>query len=438
LYMNTRRTTRSIAFLVTLIVILSTFSMQGSIARTSYAATEAATTAADQPTPTAMALSGDPILIGISVAQTSDVALLGQEEVVGAQIAEAFFNQRGGVNGRPIKLVFQDTAGAPETAVNAFKALISGNVVAIVGPTLSTQARAADPVADQAGVPVLAPSNTAAGIPQLGAFVTRVSAPVAVYAPLAIDVAKDLNANIKNVVVMYAQDDVFSTSETKTFQDGATSRGLTVAGVFTFSVKDRQFDSVIGPALDAKPDLIIISGLAADGGNLVKQLRESEYKGLIIGGNGLNTANMFPVCQDKCDGLLVAQAYRGEYESPINSEFVTAYRLTTKRDIPPQFTGQTFTCVQIAVEALRAVEKAGKLNTSDLAQLRKDLNAAIQSGKYDTPLGMISFTRAKDDKGVEKGAEVVQTLFHVAQIKMDADGKNGKFTRVKSIDTAAK
>src|SRR5258708_4137410 len=249
--------------------------------------TMAATTAAQTtlgPTPTAMPLSGDPILIGVAVAQTTDTALLGQEQVVGAQIAEAFSNQRGGVNGRPIKLVYQDAAGAPDTAINAFNTLINGNVVAIIGPTLSTQARAADPVADKAGVPVLAPSNTAAGIPQLGAYVTRISAGVASYAFNAISVAKDMNANLKNVAVAYAQDDVFSTSETQVFQKGAKDQGLTVTTVQTFSVKDKDFTTQNSTMLGTNPDLIIISGLAVDGGNLVKQLRDLGYKGQIIGG----------------------------------------------------------------------------------------------------------------------------------------------------------
>jgi branched-chain amino acid transport system substrate-binding protein len=382
----------------------------------------------------AQALSGEPIPIGIAVAQTSDTALLGQEQVVGAQIAEKFFNDRGGINGRPIKLVYQDAAGAPETAVNAFNALINANVVAIVGPTLSTQARASDPVANTAGVPVLAPSNTAAGIPQIGAYVTRVSAPVAAYAKNAIVVAKDLDKTLTNVAVMYAQDDVFSTSETKTFQEGVKELGLTLTTVQTFSVKDKDFTTQIGAVLDTKPGLVIVSGLAVDGGNLIKQLRELDYKGLIIGGNGLNTANMFAVCQDKCDGMLVAQAYRGEFDSAINKEFVAAYKEATKRDLPAQFTGQAFSCVQIVVEALRAMDKAGnKLDLKDLAALRKTLNDTIQGGKWDTPLGVLTFTKVKNDKGEVAGAEVVQTAFHVAQIKMDPDGKSGKFAFVKTI-----
>jgi branched-chain amino acid transport system substrate-binding protein len=39
----------------------------------------------------------NPISIGIAVAQTSNVALLGQEQVIGAKIAEAYFNKKGGI-----------------------------------------------------------------------------------------------------------------------------------------------------------------------------------------------------------------------------------------------------------------------------------------------------------------------------------------------------
>ena len=81
-----------------------------------------------------LAIAADPIPVGIAVAQTSNVALFGQEQIIGAQIAEEFFNQKGGVNGRPIKLVLQDTAGDEAGAINAFQNLINvAKVVAIVG-----------------------------------------------------------------------------------------------------------------------------------------------------------------------------------------------------------------------------------------------------------------------------------------------------------------
>ncbi len=67
--------------------------------------------------------------MGIGVTQTSNVALLGQEQVAGAKIAEKYFNDQGGVDGTPIILVFQDTGGDEQGAINAFNALIDRDQV---------------------------------------------------------------------------------------------------------------------------------------------------------------------------------------------------------------------------------------------------------------------------------------------------------------------
>jgi branched-chain amino acid transport system substrate-binding protein len=372
-------------------------------------------------TPNSPTTSGNqtPIPIGIAVAQTSNVALLGQEQVTGAKIAEAYFNKRGGINGTPIRLVFQDTAGDEQGAINAFNTLISQDkVVGIVGPTLSQQAFSADPIAERAGVPVIAPSNTAKGIPQIGKYIARVSAPVAVVAPNAIDAALKINPQIKKVAVFFAQNDAFSKSETGTFQETVKQKGLELATVQTFQTTDTDFQSQVTNAINIKPDLIIISGLSADGGNLVKQLRELGYKGLIIGGNGLNTSNLLPVCKALCDGIIIAQAYSPEMKNEINTSFRQLYTEQNKKE-PPQFTAQAFTGVQVFVEALSTLDKTAKLATLALPQLRTQLNDTLLTGKYITPLGEISFTLE---------GEIVQKQFFVAQIKMEPDGNGGKFT----------
>src|SRR5262245_59200347 len=72
---------------VTVLSIVTTQAASNNVAQ----ATAAATKAGMGPTPTAIALSGDPILIGVSVAETGTSSGLGQEQVIGAQVAEAFF-----------------------------------------------------------------------------------------------------------------------------------------------------------------------------------------------------------------------------------------------------------------------------------------------------------------------------------------------------------
>jgi branched-chain amino acid transport system substrate-binding protein len=365
---------------------------------------------------------GNPIPIGVAIAQTSNVALLGQEQVSGVKIAEAYFNQQGGVNGTPIKLVIQDTAGDEPGAINAFQSLITRNkVVGIVGPTLSQHAFAADPIAERAKVPVLGPSNTAKGIPEIGDYIARVSAPIAVVAPNALKAALKLNPNIKKVAVLYAQNDAFSQSETEIFQQTAKDQKLEVLTVQKFQTTDTDFQTQATATLNVKPDLVIISGLAADGGNLIKQLRELGYKWAIVGGNGLNTSNLFPICKAQCDGVIIAQAYSPEHPGAVNKAFREAYKAQFQKE-PPQFSAQAFTGVQVFVEALKQVDGKAKVATQPLAQVRTALNQAVLAGQYETPLGKLAF----DAKG-----EVQQEQFYVAQIKMAADGNSGQFTFLK-------
>ncbi len=368
------------------------------------------------------ATNNDGIPIGIALAQTSNVALLGQEGVAGSKIAEKYFNDKGGINGTPIRLVLQDTGGDEAGAINAFQTLITQNKVAgIVGPTLSQQAFSADPVAERAKVPVIAASNTAKGIPDIGDYVARVSAPVTIVAPNSVKAALKINPQIKRVAVFFAQNDAFNKSETEVFQKTVKDQGLELVTVQKFQTTDTDFQTQITSALNLKPDLIIISGLASDGGNLVRQLRELGYKGLIIGGNGLNSSNIFSVCKEQCNGVLVAQAYSPDHKNAVNENFRTAYFNQYKKQ-PPQFSAQAFSAVQVYVEALQALDKKSPIKNLSLEQLRTDLNKQLLTGTYDTPIGIISFSPT---------GEVNQKDFYVAQMKVDADGKNGQFVYLK-------
>lgn len=376
--------------------------------------------------PALAAQVSSPIPIGIAVAQTSNIALFGEEQVNGAKIAEQYFNAQGGVNGTPIVLVFQDTAGDEAGAVNAFQNLINrANVVAIVGPTLSQQAFAADPLADKAGVPVISPSNTAKGIPQIGPYVSRISAPMAQVAPHSVQEALRIDPKIKKVAVLYAQNDAFSSSETTTFQQAVKDLGLEIATLQKFQTTDTDFTTQVTAVLGEDVGLVIISGLAADSGNLVKQLRQLGYQGLIVGGNGLNSPNMFPVCGALCEGIMVAQAYSPATvnANPVNKAFVEAFTATYKK-APAQFSAQAFTAVQVVVESLRKVEKDSgkKITAMDLPAARDALNKALSSGTYLTPVGEISITPE---------GEVEQKTFYVSKVKMNADGKTGDFVLVK-------
>ena len=361
--------------------------------------------------------------VGAVLALSGNANVYGQDQRLGLQLALAHLNKTGGIGGTPLRLAIEDSGSDDPGANNAMTLQINRGMLAVIGPTLSQQAFAADPIAQRRGMPVVAPSNTATGIPQIGHFISRVSAQSSVIAPLSIAKALRLQPSIRRAAVFYAQDDAYSTAETTIFQKALNAKGLKPVTVQRTQLADNDFQNQISATLALKPDLIVLSLQAVDGGNLVRQLRELGYRGTIVVGNGMNTPNIYPICQKYCDGLLIAQAYSPELNTPANRAFVSAFAANQVRSgrgptIPPQLTAQAYTALQVVGEALQRLNAQRPLNTLTVAEARRALMDAILAGTYQTPLGNIRFT---------PDGEVVQNNFFVAQVRMNPDGRSGRF-----------
>ena len=361
--------------------------------------------------------------LGAGLALTGNASLLGQDARIGLELAQEHY---GPLNPK-LQLVLEDTGSDEAGATLAFRRLINADVAAIIGPSLSQQGFAVFPMADRAGIPALGVSTTAEGIPQIGPNVARISAPVTEIAPRSLAKAMELHPGIKRVAVFFAQDDAFCSSETKIFQRAIKAKGLDLVSLQRTSVSDTDFQKPINDALSAKPQLIVISALASDGGNLVRQIRELGFKGPIVSGNGLNTPNIYPVCQKHCDGLLITQAYNPSLNNTSNQTLLALYRKRQGANaVPPQVTAQAYAGYQVMHEALAAIQTALPPNTSlsslPLKQLRPRLLTRLLAGTYQTPLGTIRFSPE---------GEVIQKQFSVARVSMNPDGRSGRFVLLK-------
>src|SRR5690242_21796043 len=77
----------------------------------------------------------DPIAIGVSIAQSPPGSVVqGTQVKDGMEILKDIVNAKGGVLGRPIKLLYEDNQGIPEKGRAAVEKLISSDkVVALAG-----------------------------------------------------------------------------------------------------------------------------------------------------------------------------------------------------------------------------------------------------------------------------------------------------------------
>ena len=106
-------------------------------------------------------LTGDNASYGISIRKGIE---LGVTEVNASKL----------LGSSRIELVIYDDKGDKQEGVSAFRKLINDDKVSIIiGPTLSSTAFAADPLAQKAGVPVMGTSTTAIGVTAIGDFIFR-------------------------------------------------------------------------------------------------------------------------------------------------------------------------------------------------------------------------------------------------------------------------
>ncbi|AEC21631.1 ABC transporter substrate-binding protein [Pusillimonas sp. T7-7] len=103
----------------------------------------------------ATALAADPIVIGVSIAQSPPGSVVqGTQVKDGIEIVTKMINDDGGVLGRPLKIVYEDNQGIPEKGRAAAEKLISRDkVVAITGGHQSSVCLAEIEVAHRYKIP---------------------------------------------------------------------------------------------------------------------------------------------------------------------------------------------------------------------------------------------------------------------------------------------
>ena len=102
------------------------------------------------------AMAAETIKIGVVGPRTGGAAATGQAFEEGIQLATDYVNAHGGVLGKNIEIVFEDTAGAPDKAASGFERLVTRDkVVMVLGESHSSSALAEIEVAKRLKVPFI-------------------------------------------------------------------------------------------------------------------------------------------------------------------------------------------------------------------------------------------------------------------------------------------
>jgi branched-chain amino acid transport system substrate-binding protein len=323
----------------------------------------------------------DSVDVGVTFSLSGGASVYGNTQQNGVLLAMEEINESGYLGEAELNLIIEDSGSDPDGAIAAMDKLVNEDeVVAVIGPTLSNQAFAADPIAQEAGVPVMGVSNTATGITDMGDFVFRNSLPESSVIPGNLSQAVEL-LGIERVGVMYSDNDDFSVSGYNVFVDTLEELDVEVVGEETFQIDDTSFEAQLSNLVFEDIDALVVSTLAAEATLLVEQARALEFNGPIIGGNGFNSPSIAQNAGEAADGVVVGAAWHITSPAEISTRFVEMYEEAYEVS-PDQFAAQSYTGAWLMSTAIRCA------NSTDPADIR-DALADIE--EFDSPLGSFSF-----------------------------------------------
>jgi branched-chain amino acid transport system substrate-binding protein len=328
---------------------------------------------------------GDPVRAKIGVISIITGAGAGYGEAItnGFRLARDEVNARGDVF---IDLKVEDSMGKAEQALSAAQKLInSEQVVAILGPTLSTEMKVVGPEANASGVPIMGTSTTAKGITRIGKYVFRNSLPESLAIPASIGMAVK-KYNLKKVALLYGNDDVFTKSGFDTMKEVSEKHRLSILAIQEFQKGQSDYRAQLTRIASLKPDGVFCSALYEEGAVILSQARKMGISVPFVGGNGFNSPKVIEIARDASEGLIVATPWFAEKDDPKVKAFVAKYEKAYGKK-PDQFAAQAYDALHIVANALKAA------GTADREKLRDALAA---TKNHMGVLGKFSFDAERD------------------------------------------
>ncbi|HEV8538043.1 MAG TPA: ABC transporter substrate-binding protein [Bacteroidota bacterium] len=333
------------------------------------------------------------ILIGEFSSLTGTAATFGTSTHKGMELVVEETNAAGGVLGKKIKLLTEDTQSKPEEAATVVTKLITRDKVkAIVGEVASSRSLAAAPICQSNGVPMVTPSSTNPKVTQVGDYIFRVcfldDFQGAVIAKFVANTLK-----MKRVAILKDIKNEYSVGLAEYFTGNFTKLGGEVIAVQAYSEGDNDFKAQLTALKAANPELVFVPGYYTEAALIVKQARDLNMATPFMGGDGWDSAKLLEIGGTAMEGTFYCNHYTTEDPREVVQNFVSKFR-AKYNETPDAIACLAYDAGRILIEAMRRAGTTDGPRLRDAMAASKDFNGVtgiitINSGRNATKSAVI-------------------------------------------------
>ena len=320
-------------------------------------------------------------------------------------------------------LVFDDASDPTQSVQLTKKLLGESRIDALIGPSGSPNAMGVLAFRAEGQTPMLAPVGTAAVVVPMDdkkrwVFKTHPNDDV-----ISEGLVAAMSKRGVKTVGFIGRNDPYGENWHKTFAPMAQKAGIQIVANERYNRQDTSVTAQVLKLMAAKPDAMIVAGVAADAALPHMQLVDSGFKGSIYHTHGSASNDFIKLGGKKMEGALVVgpllvvpdEIPDSFVTKKVTLEFVTGYEKQFGSR-PPIFGAGTYDAGLLLSRAVPEAAKKGKPGTQEF---RSALRDALEASKdMITSQGVVNMS-AQDHSGYDHRGRVLMTV------------KDGKFALVK-------
>lgn len=339
---------------------------------------------------------GDPIKIGAVLSLTGPGAGLGQPERNGILLAEKAINDKGGVKGRPIKVLIEDDGSKPDNAkAKAEQLIFDEKVVAMIGPSLTASTGAIAAITNTEGMAQLTFTGLGPKIELTYKNLFHVLPPQELNARAMLEYAtKGLKA--KKIGVL--QDTGYGQAVMNSLTALKDSYGVDFVAIEKFEVGSSDASAQAAKVRAAEPEVVFV---IATSPVPFRNARQVKIEQPIVSAIGSASYDYVKGMGEFADNIVFPEFVVGEDPTPQQAEFVKQFQ-AAYNSLPKNFEAAGWDSVHIVAKALDQV--GDKASRGDIAKAIRGPYQGVMA-KYNfaaddmTGIDLSSYAYSKLTKG---------------------------------------
>jgi len=324
------------------------------------------------------------IKIGAILPLSGDLATYGNNAKRGIELLQDEINNKGGIQGNKIEVIFGDSKALPTTALSlAQKFIFEDKVIAIIGEVASSPLLAFSPIANQNKIVVVSPAASSPKITQAGEYIYRVWPSDVFEVNRMMEYLSEVKAS--EVSVLYVNND-YGLAMYSEIKDKFPSKNIEVKNAETFNQNSTDVRAQLLKLKIQHPKYLYLIGYPSEYAVIIRQIHELGIQSTIIATSSFEDPTILNLTGKAAEGVI--------YSSPIQTDSTNSIYNYFKKEYYAKYSQYPGLVSDYGYDALKVIIKS--LEISGQADRQGIKQGIDKIRNLDGCTGIINFDKNGD------------------------------------------